>query len=176
MLNRLTPKERAVLLIGSAILVLLVCFQFLIRPALAQQMECRHRTAEREQAVRDMKQMQQEFQVLQGRMEAIKERIAQQPVKSEILRDIEYIRDNWGLADHVTAVRPTTVNVNDRYQETVIEIKVDSVSLAELVEFVSQLELLNLSIGVSTLEIKTSLHESNLLDATLKVASITVIQ
>ena len=114
MLNQLSQKEKWVLGTGSGLLLVFMAWQFLVQPTLEHRANLRRATAAKRKDLKDLERLSLEYQRLKTDIERIQEDIRQQPDKGRVLSSLEYIRDNWGLADHITTMRPTTCHVLGR--------------------------------------------------------------
>ncbi len=67
------------------------------------------------------------------------------------------------------------MTVKDIYEQKTIEIKFQSITLNQLIQFLLKIESSEFTIGIRTLEIKRSLRDSSLLDTTIQLASLSSI-
>ena len=75
----------------------------------------------------------------------------------------------------VVYMKPTTMTVNDVYEETTIEIKLQSITLDQLIQFLLKIESSELTIGIRTLDIKRGVRDSSLLDTIVQLVSLSPI-
>jgi hypothetical protein len=72
-------------------------------------------------------------------------------------------------------MKPSTMTVKDVYEQITVEIKLQSITLDQLIQFLSKIESSELTIGIRTLEIKRGLQDSGLLDTTIQLVSLSSI-
>jgi hypothetical protein len=76
----------------------------------------------------------------------------------------------------VVYMKPSTMIVNDIYERITIEIKLQSITLDQLIQFLLKIESSELTIGFKRLDIKRGVLYSNLLDTTVQLVSLSSIK
>ena len=65
---------------------------------------------------------------------------------------------------------------NNIYERKTIEIKLQSITLDQLIQFLLKIESSELTIGIRRLEIKRGIRDSSLLETTVQLVSLSTIQ
>jgi len=170
---RLTAREKAFLIPGIVALGLLLGNQFIAKPMRERLSTVTRVVESKDKTLRQLKEMGIELKTLRSEVIRIHREIEAQPDKGRVLALLERIQEEQGLSSHVIHMRPSGAALGKRYEETTIEIKLDAVTLEQLLGFLEKLADLNLAIGVKWLEIKHTTDTSgSLLEATLKVSTI----
>jgi len=99
-----------------------------------------------------------------------------------MLSSIENVRKACGLPENVLSMKPATVAIDGTYEEVTVEVRLESLTLAQLVSFLSQLDAVDAA-GITALEVRRADRnsvrandDSPLLAATINVATITYAQ
>jgi hypothetical protein len=66
--------------------------------------------------------------------------------------------------------------MDDEYEETIVEVNLDGVTLAELVEFLAKLESLKLAGGIRALEVRRADQRQEALRAVVQLANVSYIR
>ena len=171
--TRLSAREKGVSIAGVIILGTLLGNQFVAKP-LRERLSTLARVVEsKEKVLGQLKQMGIELNTLKSEVTQIQRKIEAQPNKGRILALLERIQEEEGLSSHVLHMRPTGAALGKLYEETTIEVKLDAVTIEQLLKFLDSLERIGLAIGVKWLEIRhTDNPSGNLLEATVKVSTI----
>lgn len=170
---QLTTREKALVLGGTGVLVLLMAVQFVVRPTMDHISTLRRVVTDKREVLAQMEAKSVECQKLQAEVVRLESTIAQQQEGKRILSTIESIRRASGLPENVLFLKPTTVPVNADYQQTVVEIRLENIALAQLIAFLSQVDALNLAGGVKSLDIRTAERGSGSLRAVIQLATVT---
>ena len=169
----LTTREKGVLIAGVIILGSLLSNQFVAKP-LRERVSTLDRVVEsKEETLGQLKQMSNELNTLRSEVTRIHHRIEAQPNKGRVLSLLERIQEEAELSDHVIHMRPTVASLGKVYEETTIEVKLDTITLEQLLDFLSKLDALELAIGVKSLEVRhVDSSSGRLLEATVQVSTI----
>jgi len=88
-----------------------------------------------------------------------------------VLSFIEDLANKQNIRENIGSVKPKTIPLNDDYDESIVELKVDNVSLSELVDFIYKIENSGHLLKVKRLRIKTRYDNRDLLNVTLQVTT-----
>lgn len=171
----LTQREKQIMAAGAVLLVLIVAFQIFVRPAIRRMRTLRRVLSDKRQVLSELLAKSQEYNAISRELEKIRLEIRRQPEGRKILSFVERIQKDCGLMQKVVYMKPSTMAVNDVYEETTIEIKLQSITLDQLIQFLLKIESSELTIGIRTLDIKRGVRDSNLLDTIVKLVSLSPI-
>lgn len=172
----LTQREKQIIAAGAVLLVLIVAFQIFVRPAIRRMRTLRRVLSDKRQVLGELLAKSQEYNAISRELEKIRLEMGRQPEERKILSSVERIQKDCGLMQKVVYMKPSTMTVNDVYEETTIEIKLQSITLDQLTQFLLKIESSELTIGIRTLEIKRGLRDSGLLDTTIQLVSLSSIK
>jgi len=171
----LTQREKQIIAAGAALLVLIVVFRIFIRPARSRVRTLRRVLSDKRQVLGELRAKSQEYNAISRELEKIRLELRRQPEERKILSSVERIQKDCGLMQKVVYMKPSTMTVNDVYEETTIEIKLQSITLEQLIQFLSKIESSELTIRIRTLDIKRGVRDSRLLDTIVKLVSLSPI-
>jgi hypothetical protein len=170
-----TKTEQWFLVGGAIFLGLLMISQVLVRPTMDRISTLRRVVTDKRANLSQLQAKSQEYQLLKTEVARLRAVIEQQGGGRRILSTLERIREDCGLSDNVVSLKPTTTAINDEYQETTIEVRLDGITLAQLIQFLSQIDSLELAGGIRALEVRHADRSPNLLKATVQVATVSRI-
>lgn len=171
----LTQREKQIMAAGAVLLVLIVAFQIFVRPAIRRMRTLRRVLSDKRQVLGELLAKSQEYNAISRELEKIRLEMGRQPEERKILSFVERIQKDCGLMQKVVYMKPSTMTVNDVYEETTIEIKLQSITLDQLTQFLLKIESSELTIGIRTLDIKHGVRDSLLLDTIVKLVSLSPI-
>jgi len=171
----LTQREKQIMAAGAVLLVLIVAFQIFVRPAIRRVRTLRRVLSDKRQVLGELLAKSQEYNAISRELEKIRLEMGRQPEERKILSFVERIQKDCGLMQKVVYMKPSTMTVNDVYEETTIEIKLQSITLDQLTQFLLKIESSELTIGIRTLDIKRGVRDSSLLDTIVQLVSLSPI-
>lgn len=172
----LTRREKQIMVAGVFFLGLAIVFQIFVRPAIGRVKTLKRVLIEKRQLLDDLRTKSQEYNSISSELEEIRQEIGKQQVDRQILSFIERIQKDCGLMQNVVYMKPTTMAISNIYEETTIEIKLQGITLNQLIQFLSKIESSELLVGIKLLDIRRGVRNINLLDTVIKIASLSTIE
>jgi type II secretory pathway component PulM len=172
---QLTKRERTVVIAGASFLALLVVVQFIVRPTTERISMLRRVVADKRAALSDLQAGSAEYETLTGEVERLRSMISRQQESRTMLSAIERIGEASGLSENVLSLKPTTVTMDEEYEETVVEIRLDRITLAQLVEFLGKLESLGRAGGIKAVDVRRAERSEGALRAVVQLATVSQI-
>ncbi|MBN2130866.1 MAG: type 4a pilus biogenesis protein PilO [Sedimentisphaerales bacterium] len=172
---QLTKREQTVVIAGASFLVLLVILQLIVRPATERISMLRRVVADKRAVLTDLQAGSREYETLTEEVETLRSMISRQQESRTMLSAIERIGEASGLSENVLSLKPTTVTMDEEYEETVVEIRLDRITLAQLVEFLGRLESLGRAGGVKALDVRRAERNEGVLRAVVQLATVSQI-
>ena len=172
---QLTRREKTVVIAGACFLTLLVVVQFVVRPTAERISMLRRVVADKREVLTDLRAGTSEYQALTEEIEQLRSMISRQQESRTMLSAIERIGEASGLSENVLSLKPTTVTMDEEYEETVVEIRLDRITLAQLVEFLGKLESLGRAGGIKGLDVRRAERSEGALRAVVQLATVSQI-
>jgi len=172
----LTQREKQTIAAGAVLFGLIVAFQIFVRPAIGRLRTLRRVISDKQQVLGELRAKSQQYKAVSRELEKIRLEMERQPQERKILSFVEHVQKDSGLMQKVVYMKPSTMTVKDIYEQKTIEIKLQSITLDQLIRFLLKIESSELTIGIRTLEIKRGLLDSRLLDTTIQLVSLSSIE
>ncbi|MBN1805958.1 MAG: hypothetical protein JW837_11970 [Sedimentisphaerales bacterium] len=172
---KLTQREKQLIIAGLFLLGMIVIFHVFGRPAIDRVGTLRRIVSDKGKILVELKIKSEKYKQLSKELDKIRTEIGHQPKERKILSFIERVQKDSGLMQKVVSMRPSTMTVNDIYERSTIEIKFQSITLNQLIQFLLKIKSSDLKIGIRTLEIKRGVQNSELLDTTVQLVSLSAI-
>lgn len=172
----LTRREKTFVVGGISFLAALLVLQFVMRPAMERMSTLRRVVAAKRQTLAELRAKSFEYRQLKTEVDRLRYVIEQQDQGPRILSAVERIRQTSGLSDNVLSLKPITVAMDEQYQETVVEIRLESVTMAQLVQFLSELESVEFAGGIKSLEVRHADRDRGGLRVIVQVAAVSRVR
>ncbi|MEJ2646957.1 MAG: type II secretion system protein GspM [Sedimentisphaerales bacterium] len=173
---RLTKREKQIVICGIVCLGVLIAFQMIVSPAFGRTKTLKRVVSQKRKILADLQVKSKEYNSLKEQLEKIRVTIQNQQKNGKILSSVEHIQKDCGISQNVVNLTPTTTVINDTYERTDIEIKYGAVTLEQLVRLLMKINSSDMLIGIRSLEIQRGLENPALLDAVIRLASVSSVQ
>ena len=124
----------------GALVVIWAIFAFGVSPAL-ERMETLNRVIpEKLSELELLRAKTAEFVALRGGIEGLRTKIASQEQTFELLPFLDSLIAECGLTQNVVTMKPQTSQLGSNYRETVVEVKMEGLTLRQLFDFLLKLQ------------------------------------
>ncbi len=169
--NRMEKREKWFLLVGIVFVAGFIIIQGIIVPYLGARSALESSLARKKQEVLDMALLQQDYRELKVRQGGITRQIEQRPVTFSLFSYLETKASEAGIRDRVTSMKPSTKEFDDGFQESAVEMKIDMVTLARLVDFMTRVESVENVVVTKRIAIQHSSQQPDLLDVVVTIVT-----
>jgi hypothetical protein len=172
----LTQREKKLIAVGAVLFGFIVIFHVFGRPAISRVKTLRRVVSDKRKVLSELRAKSENYKNLSRELERILLEMGHQPEERKILSFVERVQKDSGLMQKVVYMKPSTMTVNDIYERNTIEIKMQNITLNQLVQFLLKIESSELKIVIRTLEIKRGIRDSDLLDTIIQLVSLSTIR
>lgn len=168
LLDGLAPRERLLLAAAGCVLSGVLVWLLLVAPVLGARQRAERRVTAAEEQLALMQRMRSEFDEVNGRLSSVEQRIQSGP-QGNIFTVLETLARQSGVG--VEAMEPQTALASERYRETKVEVVLKSVTLAQAVSYLHQIESSPQLLSVKSLRLRSRRDRPEYLDVTFTVSS-----
>jgi Tfp pilus assembly protein PilO len=176
MMMRLTPRERILLVASVAFLAVWAAFALAVRPAMTRIETLERIIPQKQSELATLRAKSEQYAILRSNLDDVRAKLTSQEAAFELLPFLESLIGRCGLTQNMVKMKPHTVPLGSDYRETIVEIKLENLALAQLVNFLSKVKSATALVRTRTLHIKKSPTKTDLLDCTIEVHNAQLIQ
>ena len=166
----LQTRER-VLVIGAAVVILLVLlFLVVIDPQLARSARLDRQIHATQSQLRDIQTESREYLRHKRVLDRINQQLTRQRTFSLFSR-LEQLARQTGIRKQIQYMKPTVSAPNDLYREEAVEIKMEGVTLEQLIRYLDQVERSPQLLKIKRLSIKPQRRNRQMLSAVIRVST-----
>jgi general secretion pathway protein M len=169
--NRMEKREKWFLLVGIVFVAGFIIIQGVIVPYLGARSSLESSLARKKQEALDMALLQQDYRELKVRQGGITRQIEQRPATFSLFSYLETKASEAGIRDRVTSMKPSTKEFDDGFQESAVEMKIEMVTLARLVDFMTRVESVENVVVTKRIAIQHSSQQPDLLDVVVTIVT-----
>lgn len=166
----ITPREKRVLAIAAAAAVLMAVY--LIADAIASSYQDLGRKIElKQQDLAKITRLRDQYVETHRQLEEVRARLGKTQKDFSVLSFIEDLANREGIREKIGSMKPKKIPLNEEFEESSVEIQMDSVSLPKLVDFAYKIENSGHLLKIKRLRIKPRYDDRNQLNVTLQVST-----
>ncbi len=173
---RLTRREKLLAVVLAVIAAAWGLFAFAVRPAIERTETLRRVIPERQSELEALHNEASEYIALRDGLETLHTKIASQEKTFELLPFLESLIRECGLAKKVATMKQQVSQLEPHHCETIVEIKLQNLTLSQLVNFLWQAESSKVLARTKSLYIKKNLTNTDLLDALIEVHNLKLVR
>jgi len=171
--QQLRPRERLFLGGGGAVLVLFLFFKVAIDPVFKHSADLDRQIVTARRQLDDLRTMQQEYQRQKSVVDTINNQLKKQQ-NFAIFSRLEEFAGQTGIRNKILYMKPTVSTPSEVYNEESVEIKMEGVTLEQLVRYLHQIENSPQLLKIKRLEIKPRFDNRQIRTATFRVSAFTL--
>jgi type II secretory pathway component PulM len=163
---KLEPRDKKALIFGGSALAVILLYLFVLSPFLSDLARKRDLIPKKERDLVEIKKLRDDYKEIQKQLQVAQEAASK---RGPLLTEIENISKRANLSGKIVSVKPQPAAKTEGFTESVVEIRLDNISLYDVVNYINLLE--KATLRVRKLAFKPRYDNPKLLNATLLVSS-----
>jgi len=172
----LTRREKLLALVLAIFAAGCLLFAFAIKPAMARTKTLRRVIHEKEDELEKLRARSNEYNSLRDSLNDIRAKVASQDKGFELLPFTESLIREHGLEKKVATMKQQVLNLGRSQSETIVEVKLENLTLKQLVDFLRKVESSQALLRIKSLYIKKNLTNTEMLDSVIEIHNPRLIQ
>ena len=166
-----SPRERIIVAVGGAIVAATLIFLLIIDPLMASIDKLDRQAKRKAKDSQELALIAQEYLVKQARIAKLEQRMPSPPAQFSLLAFMEEATTTAQIRDRIAGMQPQAPIVVQGYQETAVDLRLDGVSLPQLLALLVAIEQAPYDVQVHHLQMKPKYDNPVNLDATLRIVT-----
>ena len=166
-----SQRERIIVAVGGAMVAATLVFLLIIDPLIESIDKLDRQAKRRAKDSQELALVAQEYIVKQGRIAKLEERMPVPPAQFSLLAFMEEATTTAQIRDRIVGMQPQAPVVVQGYQETAVDLRLDGVSLPQLLALLVAIEEAPYDVQVHHLQMKPRYDNPVNLDATLRIVT-----
>ena len=156
---------------AGLVLIGVLLHQLVVDPFLSSKKRIERSLQHKAASVVEMKLLQEQYLQVSANKTDIMGRLEVRDPEFSLFSFVEQQIDTARLKQRVTSINPTLSDYQEGVRRSVIDLKIEGVVLAQLVDFLASIESFNEVVFIDRIVVQNSSAEGVLLDATLSVVT-----
>jgi len=163
---KLEPRDKKTLIIGGAAAAIIVLYALVLSPLMADLSRKRDLIPKKEKDLVEIRVLREQYVEIQQRLQQAQ---AAAVKRGPLLTEIENLTKRANLSSKIVSLKPQAGVQGDGFTESMVEIKLDNITLYDIVNYAYMLE--KDTLRIKKLNFKPRFDNPKLLNATILVSS-----
>ncbi len=172
----LTRREKLLALVLAIFAVGCLLFAFAIKPAMARTKTLHRVISEKQEELAELRARSNEYISLRDSLDNVRAKVASQDKGFELLPFTESLIREHGLEKKVATMKQQVLDLSQSHSETIVEVKLEILTLKQLVDFLRKVESSQALLRIKSLYIKKNLTNAEMLDSVVEIHNPKLIQ
>jgi len=168
---QLTPREKLLALALAVFVAVWSLFAFAVSPAVDRVETLGRLIPEKQDELRKLSAGSKEYVFLHDSLDLLRTKVASQQNGFELLPFLETLVRESGLEKKVAAMKQQIVPLDPQYYETIVEVRLQNLTLSQLLDFLCKAESSEVLVKTKTLHVTSNLTNPDHLDSTVEIHS-----
>ncbi|WP_448874000.1 type II secretion system protein GspM [Desulfobulbus propionicus] len=169
---QLADREKKMVMLGGAALAVFVLVQFVIFPFVDQRSRLQKRLAGKEKAVAEMQLLRQQYQRINQQSGAMASLLDQREEGFSLFAFLEENAAESAVKERIVSMKPSESQEGEMQAQSRVEMKLQGVSLEQLLKFLERSESPENLVGIAKMTIQENTKEEGSLDVTLVMVGV----
>jgi general secretion pathway protein M len=166
-----SQRERLIVSAGGAMVAAVLVFLLIIDPLMATIDKLDRQARRKTKDSQELALVAQEYVIKQARIAKLEQRMPNPPAQFSLLAFMEEATTTAQIRDRIVGMQPQAPVVVQGYQETAVDLRLDGVSLPQLLALLVAIEQAPYDVQVHHLQMKPKYDNPVNLDATLRIVT-----
>ncbi|MCX5851771.1 MAG: type II secretion system protein GspM [Deltaproteobacteria bacterium] len=167
----LSKREKQVLLAGGAFVAGFIILHFIIFPLIDAKAGVARAIRTQEKALQEIIALREEYRGLEIDSGAIRKAVASRPKDFTLFSFLEQEAGQAGLKSNIQYMKPSAVNDAGPYKQSMVEMKLEGITLTQLVDYLALVESPEYLLGVKRLSVRQSKGSEGYLSVLLQMVT-----
>jgi type II secretory pathway component PulM len=163
---KLEPKDKKTLIVGAIAALIIVLYAFVVSPLTSELTRKRDLIPKKERDLVEIRELKDQYLEMKQRLQQAQDTAAK---RGPLLTEIENLTKRANLNSKMVSLKPQAGVQTEAFKESIVEIRLDNITLYDIVNYVYLLEKDGLRI--KKLSFKPRYENPKLLNSTILVSS-----
>lgn len=169
--QQFSPRERIIVAAGGALATAALVFLLIVDPLMATIDKLDRQARRKAKDSQELALVAQDYLLKRARMAKLEARMPSPPAQFSLLAFMEEATTTAQIRDRIAGMQPQAPIVVQGYQETAVDLRLDGVTLPQLLALLATIEQAPYEVQVRHLQMKPKYDNPINLDATLKIVT-----
>lgn len=169
---KLSWRERMVFGAGGAVAAVILLLTLVIFPLMDKRSQLARGIESRERALVEMRELQARYRDLHGKANVLLEQLGSREANFSLFAFLEQMAAKSEVKKNIAYMKPSNTSSDGAFKETLVEMKLQEVTLKQLVEFLVLVEAPEKIVALKRISIQENTQTKGALDVIMQVVSL----
>ena len=170
---QLAKREKYFIAAAVTVIVVALVIELVVAPFWGRKERLQDNLAVKQNNLREMSALRQEYLALQQDSNTITQRLARRPKNFTLFSFLEQTAGEAGIKKNIKYMKPSDSTSKGPFKESLVEMKLERITLGQMVGYLKLIESPDKLVSIKRISIQSNTKETNYLDAILQVLTIT---
>ncbi|WP_028583027.1 type II secretion system protein GspM [Desulfogranum mediterraneum] len=175
MLARLSKREKVAVSCALLALLLFVLLQLFLFPLLEKRGRLQGAISSREKQLAEMVELEQRYQDFSRKNQSLAKLLEQRDKGFSLFSFVESSAADSGVKGNIAYMKPAEISDNELLEQSFVEMKLQAISIVQLVSFLEKIESPRQVVGIRRVSIQENSKAEGTLDVTVQIVSVDAI-
>lgn len=171
-LEQLSAREQIILAVGGLFIAGVIVYQVIVSPYLDARSRLLNSIERKKEELAQIRQLKQDYSDLRIEEGGIKANLAKRSPGFTLFAFLDQQAERAKVKQQIKYMKPSVISGDDSLDESVVEMKLEEVTLEQLVEFLRLTESDVNVVSIRRMSIQTSSREQGYLDVILQIVTL----
>lgn len=171
-LEQLSAREQIILAVGGLFIAGVIVYQVIVSPYLDARSRLLNSIERKKEELAQIRQLKQDYSDLRIEEGGIKANLAKRSPGFTLFAFLDQQAERAKVKQQIKYMKPSVISGDDSLDESVVEMKLEEVTLEQLVEFLRLTESDVNVVSIRRMSIQTSAREQGYLDVILQIVTL----
>lgn len=168
----MTSREKNAVIIGGISLAFFLLLQFIFFPLVENREKMKKNVVTRQRQLGEMEQMQQRYDLFSQKSNSIASQLNERISGFSLFSFLEQNADDIKIKERIAYMKPSELTADEVLKQSMVEMKLQAISLKQLVAFLKTTESPQNLVGIKRITIQENNKEEGTLDVILQIVSV----
>lgn len=166
---KLVKREKYLIVLGTLAVVIFLVVQLVVFPFLERKNRLSRGVEARAQGLKEMRMLAADYQMRRQETRDMRRVLSERPQGFTLFSFLERAATDSAVKDNIKYMKPSTAQTTGPYKEVMVEMKLEKITLSQLVNYLYTIESPDGLIGIKRLSINEYRQEAGFMDAVIQV-------
>ena len=169
---KLGKRERYLVILAGSCLVVFLLFQFLFFPFFEKRQRMKRGLQAKQEALKEIVLLSAKYRSYKTGSRGLQNILTGRKAGFTLFSFLEREAGEALVKGHIKYMRPSVLKGTGPYEESMVEMKLEGISLGQLVDYIYRIESPQDVVGIKRISIKENKSDTGYLDAILQVLTL----
>ena len=169
---RLGRREKTLVSLAAGFIAVFILFQFVIFPFFDKREVIKRRIHAKRNGLKEIVKLRSEYESFRRGVDGMQGYLGRRMKDFTLFSFLDQAAGKARVKEHIKYMKPSAPRSNGRFKESMVEMKLDRISLRRLVDYLYLIESPENVVSIKRISIKESKSAPGYLDAVMQVLTI----